>query len=167
MAEPAFVFNEESMKEFKRWSKKFPETKEGSRSLVIPALWIAQRQFGYISRDVVDYVATITETEPLHVWGVVTFYTLFKKEKTGKHMLQFCTNVTCSLLGGDQIFVNACKKLGIKPGETTKDGLFTAIEVECLGACGSSPTLQVNDAYYTNMTDEEVDKIIASLRNKG
>jgi len=166
MAKKSFEFDADSMKEFKRWKKKFPPTPEGTRSLVIPALWISQRQTGYISREVVDYVAEVTETEPLHVWGVATFYTLFHKEKPGKHLLQFCTNVTCSLLGADEIFVNTCKKLGIKPGETTKDGMFTALEVECLGACGNSPTLQVDDTYHIHMTDDEVDNIIKSLRGK-
>ncbi|MDH4262873.1 MAG: NAD(P)H-dependent oxidoreductase subunit E [Spirochaetia bacterium] len=160
----AFSFNESSMNEFHKWGKKFPENPEGRRSLVIPALWISQWQNGYISKDVVNYVAEITGTEPLHVWGVTTFYTMFKREKTGKFFLQFCTNITCTLMGADQIFVNTCKKLGIKPGETTSDGKFTAVEVECLGACGSSPTLQVNDKYYTHMTESEVEKLIAEFR---
>ncbi|MDH4200773.1 MAG: NADH-quinone oxidoreductase subunit NuoE [Spirochaetia bacterium] len=159
-----FSFNESSMNEFRRWEKKFPEDPAGRRSLVIPALWISQWQHGYISRDVINYVAEITQTEPLHVWGVATFYTLFKKEKTGKFLLQFCTNITCSLMGGDQVFVNTCKKLGVKAGETTRDGMFTAVEVECLGACGESPTLQVNEKYYTHMTDDEVEKLVADLR---
>jgi len=162
----AFTFNESSMKEFQKWEKKFPQNPEGRRSLVIPALWISQWQHGYVDRDIVNYVAEITQTEPLHVWGVATFYTLYNKEKKGKFLLQFCTNITCSLLGGDEIFVNTCKKLGIKPGETTSDGMFTALEVECLGACGSSPTLQVNDKYYVNMTDAEVDRLIAQFRGK-
>lgn len=161
-----FTFSENSMTEFHRWEKKFPQNADGKRSLVIPCLWIAQRQNGYISREVVEYVARLTETEPLHVWGVATFYTLYQKEKTGKNILQFCTNVTCSLLGGDQIFLNTCKKLGIKPGETTSDGLFTAIEVECLGACGSSPTLQINDTYHLHMTDAEVDRLISEMRKQ-
>jgi NADH-quinone oxidoreductase subunit E len=162
----AFSFSESSTKEFHKWEKKFPENPDGRRSLVIPALWISQWQNGYIDRDVVNYVAEITQTEPLHVWGVATFYTLFKKEKTGKFLLQFCTNITCSLMDGDQIFVNICKKLGVKPGEITSDGMFTAVEVECLGACGSSPTLQINDKYYIHMTEAEVEKLIAEFRGK-
>jgi len=162
----AFSFNESSTREFQKWEKKFPQNPDGRRSLVIPALWISQWQHGYITREIIHYVAELTQTEPLHVWGVATFYTLFKKEKTGKFLLQFCTNISCSLMGGDQVFVNTCKKLGVKAGETTSDGLFTAVEVECLGACGESPTVQVNNKYYTQMTDEEVDKLVNQLRGE-
>jgi NADH-quinone oxidoreductase E subunit len=162
----AFAFDEKSIQDFKRWEKKFPQNADGKRSLVIPALWISQKQFGYINRDVVDYVASMTETEPLHVWGVATFYTMFHKEKTGRHVLQFCTNISCSLMGNDQIMLNVCKKLNVKPGETTSDGLFTVLEVECLGACGCSPTLQVNDKYHEHITEDEVDKLISSIRSR-
>ena len=161
----SFIFNDISMKEFEVWRKKFPDNPDGLRSLVIPALRLAQRQCGWISPDVVDYVAVITGTEPLHVWGVATFYTMFNKEPVGRHLLQFCTNISCGLLGGEDLVTHACRRLGIENGMTTDDGNFTVIEVECLGACGNAPVVQVNDRYHENMTIEKLDELITSLKD--
>lgn len=162
----SFIFNDIAMKEFELWKQKFPNNAEGKRSLVIPALRLAQRQAGWISPDVVEYVAEITGTAPLQVWSVATFYTMFNKEPVGKHMLQFCTNISCGLLGGDDLVSHACSKLGIRKGGTTEDGIFTVMEVECLGACGHAPVVQVNDRYHENMTTEKLDSLISELRNK-
>lgn len=161
----SFVYNDTAMKDFNLWKKKFPDDTDGHRSLVIPALRLAQRQAGWISPEIVDYVAEITGTDPLHVWGVATFYTMFNKEPVGSHLLQFCTNVSCGLLGGDDLVSHACGRLGIKKGETTADGIFTVMEVECLGACGNAPVMQVNDRYHENMTAEKLDALIDELRN--
>lgn len=161
----SFVFNDTSMNEFNIWKKKFPDDADGHRSLVIPALRLAQRQTGWISIDVVDYVAEITGTEPLHVWGVATFYTMFNKEPVGKNLLQFCTNISCGLMGGEDLVSRACGLLGIKTGETTPDGLFTIMQVECLGACGNAPVVQVNDRYHENMTIEKLEELIKSIQN--
>jgi len=162
----AFEFTEGSKNEFKRWEAKFPNDTDGRRSLVIPALWISQKQNGYITTEIVEYIAGIVGTDPLHVWGVATFYTMFNKEKTGRHVLEFCTNITCTLLGNGELMLGTCKKLGIKPGETTADGKFTVREVECLGACGESPTLQVDqERYMVKLTESDIDQLIASLQN--
>lgn len=160
----AFSYNEVNMKEFNVWKSKFPDSIEGNTSLVIPALRLAQRQTGWISPDVVDYVAEITGTPPLHVWGVATFYTMFNTNPVGKYMLQFCTNISCGLLGGEELISHACGKLGIHEGETTPDGIFTVMEVECLGACGNAPVVQVNDKYHENMTVEKLDELITGIR---
>ena len=150
---------------FRRWEKKFPENAEGKRSLVIPALWIGQRQNGFISKEVVHYVAELTGTEPLHVWGVATFYTMFLKEKSGKNIIHFCTNITCTLMGSEELMLSTCKKLGISPGETTSDGLVTVLEAECLGACGESPTVQVNHTQYmVKVTENDIEKLIQTLK---
>ncbi len=160
----AFAFNEVISKEFEKWKKKFSVDENGMRSLVIPALQLSQKQNGWISPDVVDYVAGLTGTEPLHVWGVATFYSMFNKEPVGKNLLQFCTNISCGLLGGEELAGHACKKLGIGTGQTTPDGKFTVIEVECLGACGTAPVVQVNDRYYESMTKEKLDGLIDRLQ---
>ena len=159
----AFAFNDVSKKEFEKWQKKFPNDENGRRSLVIPALWMGQRQNGWISRDVVDYIAGITGTTPMHVWGVATFYTMFNKEPVGKTLLQFCTNISCGLNGGDELMKHACSRLGVSKGGTTADGRFTIMEVECLGACGTAPVVQVNDTYHENMTREKLDQLIDQL----
>jgi len=162
----SFAYNEMNMEEFNNWRKKFPDNPEGRRSLVIPALRIAQKQAGWISMDVVEYVATRTDTEPIDVWGVATFYTMFNKEPVGKYLLQFCANISCGLLGSEKLVSHVCSRLGIKKGETTPDGLFTVMEVECLGACGNAPVVQVNDRYHENMTTEKLDDLIHSIREK-
>jgi len=161
-----FTFNEQSKQEFSRWEKKFPANKEGKQSLVIPGLWIAQRQNGWVNQEVVKYVAEMTETEPLHVWGVATFYTMFHKKEVGKTLFQFCTNIACGLYDGDKFMMNTCKKLGISPGETTSDGRFTVLEVECLGACGEAPVVQINDKYHTHMTEQELENLINQYGSK-
>jgi len=161
----AFQFTDSSMNEFKRWEAKFPSDPDGKRSLVIPGLWISQKQNGFINNDVVDYVAQISGTDPMHVWGVATFYTMFNKEKTGKHVLEFCSNITCTILGGEELMHKTCKKLGINPGETTADGQFTVREVECLGACGESPTMQIDqERYMVHITENDINQLIDSLR---
>ncbi len=161
----SFVFNDVMMKEFNLWSIKFPDNPEGRRSLVIPALRLAQKQAGWISMDVVNYVAEITGTEPLQVWSTATFYTMFKKEPVGNNLLQFCNNISCGILGGEELILHACRKLGIEKGSTTADGRFTILEVECLGACGHSPVVQVNDRYHENMTIDKLDELIYTLQN--
>lgn len=162
----SFAFNEVAMKEFDIWKKKFPDDPEGRRSLIIPALRLAQRQAGWISPEIAEYVADITGTAPLQVWSVVTFYSMFNREPVGKNLLQFCTSISCGLLGGEELISHACRKLGIEEGKTTDDGIFTVTEVECLGACGNAPVLQVNDRYHENMTIEKLDALINELRNK-
>jgi len=163
----SFVFNEVNMKEFETWKTRFPDNPEGRRSLVIPALRLAQRQSGWVNPDIAEYVASITGTEPLQVWSVATFYTMFNKEPVGRFMLQFCTNISCGLLGGDDLVSHACKSLGVVKGKTTSDGAFTVMEVECLGACGNAPVVQVNDRYHENMTIEKLDALINNLKISG
>jgi NADH-quinone oxidoreductase subunit E len=155
-----FVLTQESKTEFEKWGKKFPATPEGRQSLVIPALWICQRQQGWINREAIDFVAEATGTTPMHVWGVATFYTMFHKEKVGKTVFQFCTNIACGLLGGEELMNKMCKKFNIEPGGTTTDENISIFEVECLGACGKAPVVQINDKYHTNITDEELEKLI-------
>ncbi len=161
----SFVFNDVMMKEFNIWKSQFPDNTEGLRSLVIPALRLAQKQNGWINMDVVEYVAGITGTEPLQVWSTATFYTMFNKEPVGKHLLQFCTNISCGLTGGEDLVAYACRKLGVGTGCITSDGNFTILEVECLGACGNAPVVQVNDRYHENMTIEKLDALINTLQN--
>lgn len=160
----AFAFNDVIKKEFKKWQDKFPGDENGRRSLVIPALRLSQKQNGWISAEVVEYVADLTGTEPLHVWGVATFYTMFNTAPVGKNLLQFCTNISCGLTGGEDLVGHACARLGIGTGQTTSDGKFTVMEVECLGACGTAPVVQVNDTYYEKMTREKLDSLIDTLQ---
>ncbi len=134
------------------------------KPLVLPALWLAQRQFGWISPEVMKYVAGLLDLPVSHVYGVVTFYTMFNTKPVGKYHLQVCTNVSCLLRGGDRLLDHACGRLNIGKGETTTDNRFTITEVECLGSCGTAPAVQVNDDYHENLSVERLDALLNDLR---
>ena len=133
---------------------------------LLPVLHIAQKEFGYISPEVMEYVAGVVGVSPARVYGVATFYTMYNKKPVGKYHVQVCTNISCHLEGSAQI-VNTLKSvLGIKEGQTTKDNMFTLSTVECLGACGFGPVVQINDDYYEQCTEQKVKEIIEGLRKK-
>ncbi len=130
----------------------------------IPALHLCQDQNGWVSEDVIMYVSTRLDLPPSHVKGVVTFYTLFNQEPVGKHQVWVCRTLPCALRGGLDVLHQCEKKLGIKPGETTADGMVTLRTAECLASCGTAPMMQVDKAYYENLTSERVDEILARLK---
>lgn len=135
------------------------------RSALLPALFLAQKKYGYLTKEAMEEVASILGLLPVQVYEVATFYTMFNKKPVGKFHVQVCTNVSCSLLGSEMIVDCLEKKLGIKVGETTKDKLFTLSEVQCLGSCGTAPMMQINDTYYENLTEEKVENILNELRS--
>jgi NADH-quinone oxidoreductase subunit E len=143
--------------------KKYPP--ERKRSAILPALHIAQRQYGYITHEAVHEVAEILELTPTEVRSVAGFYSLFYKEKIGKHIIHFCNDLPCALRGADEFMLKVCKKLGIEPGGTTADGEFTLEPAMCLAACDKAPMMQIDLDYFENLTEEKVDKILASIRN--
>ncbi len=153
----------------------FPERAQGEvadalsrypnkRSAVLPVLWIAQREFGWISPAALRLVARTVELPEPEVFGVATFYTMFNLKPVGRHHLQVCMTLSCSLMGADRLFRHLEKKLGIGHGETTKDGRFTLRRVECLAACGGGPCLQVNLDYYENLDEAKVDALLEKLK---
>lgn len=129
----------------------------------IPVLHLCQEQVGWISDEVIDFVARRLDLTPAHVKGVVTFYTLFNKQPVGKHTVAVCKTLSCSLRGAESLLRHCEKRLGIQIGETTKDGRITLRAVECLASCGSAPMMQVGKTYYENLTIEEVDRILDRL----
>jgi NADH-quinone oxidoreductase subunit E len=130
---------------------------------LMPALWLAQEQFGWISVEVMKYVGDLLSVPYEQVYGVVNFYTMYNKQPVGKHHLQVCTNISCMLRGAYDVLDYIANKLKIKPGETSKDELFTLSEAECLGSCGTAPMMQVNNFYEENLTKERLDEIISKL----
>ena len=152
-------FSDESKEYIEKLKGKYPE----QQALLLPVLHLAQKDFGYIYPEVEEYVAGYLDLPVEHVHGVATFYTMYNKQPVGKYHIQVCTNISCSLLGSEHIVKHLEKKLGIKPGETTEDGKFTVSEVECLGACGFAPVMQINDDYYENLDEEKVDEILDGL----
>lgn len=162
VAEKSFAFTAENLARAKAIIAKYPEGRQASA--VVPLLDIAQRQTdNYLSLAAMDYVAEILSMPPIKVYEVATFYTMFNRQPVGKNFVQICTTTPCWLRGSDAI-VKACKdKLGIGIGETTADGNFSLVEVECLGACVNAPMVQINDDFYEDLTPEIMSKLLDDL----
>ena len=145
-----------------QWVAKYPP--EQKRSAVMAALRIVQDQNGgWISSDLIDAVAAYLEMPSMAVYEVATFYSMYELKPAGRHKVCVCTNVSCMINGSDRIVDHLEKKLDVKLGGTTVDGKFTVKEVECLGACGGAPMMQVGKQYYENLTPEIVDSILDGL----
>ncbi len=154
-----FKFSEDNQKKVEQILKKYPVKKPA----VMPLLWLAQEQNGWISGEVMSEVANILEMTKEEVLGIVTFYTMYFQKPMGKNHIQVCTNVSCMLRGGYEIFDKVKEKLGINNMEVSDDKQFSLEEVECMGSCGTAPMIAVNEDYYENLTIEKVDEIINSL----
>ncbi len=132
---------------------------------LLPLLEELQKEKGYVAEEAMDELARFLEISYARVKAVVTFYTMFNREPAGKYHLQVCRNISCHMAGAPGLLARLREKLGIGEGETTKDGLFTLSSVECLGACGSAPVMQVNDEYFENLTAEKLDALLDEMRH--
>ena len=157
-----FKFSEENLQKIDNILKKYPVKKPA----VMPVLYLAQEQNGFISNEVIREVASILEMTPEEVLGVVTFYTMYHQKPMGKYHIQVCTNVSCMLRGGYDLYDKVKEKLGIDNMQVTDDQTFSLEEVECMGSCGTAPMIAVNEDYYENLTKEKVVEILDSLKNK-
>jgi len=131
---------------------------------LLPLLHLCQEQKGYVDEEAILFAATRLDVPPAHVKGVVTFYTLYNQHPVGKHQVWICKTLPCALRGSGAILAHCEKKLGVRPGETTTDGVFTLRTAECLASCGTAPMMQVDKDYYENLTTGRVDEILDSLR---
>ncbi len=157
-------FSDEKLKEVQRIVDRYPQGKQ--KSALIPVLHLAQEEFGgWLSTDTMDYVASVLNLKPIEVYEVATFYSMFNLKPVGKYMFEVCQTGPCMLNGSDDIVKYIYEKLGIKPGETTPDGMFTLKTVECLGACGYAPMMQQGKYYKEHLTKEKIDAIIAECRS--
>jgi NADH-quinone oxidoreductase subunit E len=157
-------FSDKSMQEVQRIINFYPEGKQ--KSAVIPVLHLAQQEFGgWLSSETMDYVASLLQLQPIEVYEVATFYSMYNLKPVGKYLFEVCQTGPCMINGSDDIVKYIYDKLGIKPGETSGDGLFTLKTVECLGACGYAPMMQMGKNYREHLTKEKVDAIIAECRN--
>jgi len=161
MNKTEFKFTPENLERINKEISKYPVKKPA----VMATLYIAQEQIGYISNEVIKEVATILEMTSEEVLGVVTFYTMYYQKPMGKNHIQVCTNVSCMLRGGYDIWNQVKEKLGIDNMEVTGDQKFSLEEVECMGSCGTAPMLAVNEDYYENLTKDKVEEIINSLNH--
>ena len=158
-------FTSEQLQEVQRLISRYPEGRE--KSALIPILLLAQDTFGgWLSTEVMDYVASLLQLKPIEVYEVASFYSMFNLSPVGKHLLEVCQTGPCMLNGSDSIVEYIYERLGIGPGETTKDGQFTLKTVECLGACGYAPMLQLGEHYKEHLTKEKIDALIESCYAK-
>ncbi len=156
-------FSEHNLKEVQRIITFYPEGKQ--KSAVIPILHLAQQEFGgWLDVPVMDYVASLLNISPIEVYEVATFYSMFNLKPVGRYMFEVCQTGPCMVSGCDEIIGYIGEKLGIKPGQTTSDGMFTLKTVECLGACGYAPMMQLGKYYREHLTKEKVDQIIDECR---
>jgi NADH-quinone oxidoreductase E subunit len=137
------------------------------RSALIPLLYLAQQDEGFVSEAAMKEIAGLLRLTPPQVYETATFYTMLNLKRVGKFHLQVCKSLMCALVGSDTVIGWVKTKLGIGPGETTVDGLFTLSAVECLAACGTAPMMQVNEDYYERLTEEKFDRILADLKQDG
>jgi NADH:ubiquinone oxidoreductase subunit E len=133
------------------------------QAALLPALHLAHEIRGYLSPETMDEVAEKLGLAPAYVRGVASFYTMYNLGPVGKYLIQVCTNISCNLCGGDAVLESFLKHTGTEPGETSANGLWTVIEVECLGACGFPTAVQVNERFFENVRPEDVPDILARL----
>lgn len=168
MAESKFVeLSQQSRQEIDLWIAKYPADQK--RAAVIAALHIIQRENkGYLTEPLMDAVADYLDLPNIAVYEVVAFYGMYDVNPVGRHKIKICNNISCMLRGSEKILDHVQQKYNVEIGGTTKDGLFTLYETECLAACGGAPALQVDDQlYHENLTTESIDTLISNLKTKG
>jgi len=156
----ALEFSPETLKKFESTVARYPQ----KEAAMLPVLYLAQREFGHLGPEAIEYVAKLMGQAPARVHGVVSFYTMYNMKPIGRHHIQVCRTLPCALRGAEQVTDLLKEKLGIDCGQTTADGRFTLSEVECLASCGTAPMMQVNDDYYENLTEEKIGAILESLK---
>ncbi|MGJ1433368.1 NADH-quinone oxidoreductase subunit NuoE [Sphingobacterium spiritivorum] len=159
-------FSAELLQKFGEVVSRYPEGKQ--KSALLPVLHLVQAEFGWLSVDAMDKVAHYLDIQPIEVYEVATFYTMYFLEPKGKYVLEVCRTGPCCLVGAEKIMDHIENRLGVKEGEVTPDGLFSWRGVECVAACGFGPVLQIGPEYtfYENLTEESVDKLINELKEK-
>ena len=158
-------FSEEKLNKVKELVSRYPEGKH--KSALLPVLHLAQEEFGgWLDVPVMDYVASVLNIEPIEVYEVASFYSMYNLHPVGKYMFEVCQTGPCMINGSDNIINYIKEKLNIGVGETTADGMFTLKTVECLGACGYAPMMQLGKIYKEHLTKDKVDAIIEECRAK-
>ena len=154
------MFTLEELSQVEAIKSRYPQP----TAALMPVLWMAQKKFGWISDETMEYVGGLVGVTKAHVLGVVTFYTMYFDKPMGRYHIQVCTNVSCMLRGGEEIYKNVSKELGIGHRQCTADGKFSLEEVECMGACGGAPMIAVNEDFFENTSSSKVGEILHSLK---
>lgn len=162
---PSFEFAPDVRAKLEEICARYPEDQR--KSAVIAALYLAQRQQGYLTRNAMRHVADVIRCTPAEVEDVVSFYTMFYTRPVGRHVMQVCRTLSCALLGAERVTEALVAALGIKPGETDATGQFTLLEVECLGACDRAPVVGVNDSWHECQHPDAVPALVKGLRERG
>jgi NADH-quinone oxidoreductase E subunit len=162
---PAFVYTADNRAQLEEICSRYPP--ERRKSAILAALYLAQHQQGFITRNAMRHVAEVIRCTPAEVEDVVTFYTMFYTRPVGRHVIQVCRTLSCALMGAERVTEEFSKALGIAPGETDAKGEFTLLEVECLGACDRAPVVGVNDAWQELQDPEAVKALVEAMRSKG
>ncbi|HVE70050.1 MAG TPA: NAD(P)H-dependent oxidoreductase subunit E [Thermoanaerobaculia bacterium] len=159
-AQKTIEFPEEAKKRFEHILTRYPN----KEAALLPTLHLVQELWGYISPEAVHYVGELLDLSPATVFGVVSFYDMYDQQPVGKYRLRVCTNLSCMVNNAYDIYEHLCERLQVKPHETTKDGLYTVLEVECLGSCDTAPVVQVNNDYHESMSVAKMDSLLERLK---
>ena len=162
---PPFVYTADRRARFDEIVKQYPP--ERRRSAVLPALYLAQQQQGYITANAIRHVAELLGVSAADVEDVVSFYTMFYTRPVGKYVLQVCRTLSCALNGAERVTEEIVDALGIRPGQTDATGTFTLVEVECLGACDRAPVVMVNDGWHECVKPGDAARLVADVRTRG
>ncbi|MFA6468495.1 MAG: NAD(P)H-dependent oxidoreductase subunit E [Bacteroidota bacterium] len=154
------MLTQENLQKAQDLFKRYPQKK----AALLPILWIAQEQEGWISQEMMKYIGDLVGVPYAHVLGVVTFYTMYNDKKLGHHHIEVCTNVSCMLKGSDKILSTVERMCGTKLGTTSADGKYTISEVECMGACGGAPMLAIGEEYHEHLTPEKTEQLLTGLK---
>ncbi len=159
-------FSDESLALVQKMIQRYPEGRQ--KSALIPMLHVAQAEFdGWLAPEVMDYIASLLNIQPVEVYEVASFYSMFNLKPVGKCVIEVCRTSSCWLLGAEDVIRHLENKLSVKVGGTTTDGMFTLKSVECLGSCGTAPMMQVGADYYENLTLPKVDQLVEKFRHDG
>jgi len=154
------MFTDTAIQEIEEIRTKYPN----SRAALLPAISVAQREFGWLSPEAYEAVADLLGVPKATVRGVATFYAMYKQKPMGKHLIQFCTNVSCMILGAEKLVDFLKNKYGVEPGGVSPDGRFSLVIMECIGACGTAPAMLVNDDFYENLTEKNLEEILGKYQ---
>jgi NADH-quinone oxidoreductase E subunit len=154
------MFNETVLQEIDGIKDKYPDRK----SALLPALYMAQREFGWLSNEAMESVSKALNVPEALVRGTASFYSMFRHNPVGRHVIQLCTNISCMILGAEKLVDFLTNKYGVNPGGTSKDSRFSLVIMECIGACGTAPAMLVNTDFYDNLTEQSIEEILEKYK---
>jgi len=154
------MFNETIIKEIDEIRAKYPDRK----SALLPALYIAQREFGWLSNEAMESVAKALNVPEAFVRGTASFYSMFRHKPVGRNLIQLCTNISCMILGSEKLVDFLKAEYGVEPDGTTEDGRFSLVIMECIGACGTAPAMLVNTDFHDNLSEKRIKEILENYK---